>query len=120
VVLSCVSLDERSGKLAYPENLPTTFPHSELLERIRSATFGNTPNIGLDPGKISRFGELSGFAAMLLKFNHTQNVGQRRRLVLNNGVLRALEVGIKLQDLRSGLPDGLTARGVLSSSMGVR
>lgn len=108
-VLSCVSLDERSGKLTYPENLPTTFPHSEVLERIRSATFGNTPNIGLDPGKISRFGELSGFASMLLKYNHTQKVGQRRRRVLNNGILRALETGMQLLQLRGLLPEGISS-----------
>jgi len=50
-VLSCVSLDERSGKLAYPEICRRLFAHSEVLERIRSATFGNTPKHRPGPGQ---------------------------------------------------------------------
>lgn len=98
------SVDDKHGRLMYPENTPTILPHDAILERIRQAAFGNTPNMGLDPGRVSRFGELTGFANKLMRGNYDQKVTQLRRRVLTNGILQALTIGARLLALKGLFP----------------
>jgi len=99
------SLDDKHGRMAYPENTPTVLPHEQVLERVRQAAFGNTPNMGLDPGRVSRFGELTGFANKLMRGNYDQKITQLRRRVLTNGILRALLVGARILALKGLFPE---------------
>lgn len=100
---SLQSVDDKQARIGYPDNTPSVLPHEQVLERVRQATFGNTPNMGLDPGRVSRFGELTGFANKLMRGNYDQEIVQLRRRVLTNGILRALKVAARLLAVKGAL-----------------
>lgn len=108
--LNCHSSgEEGKGRPMFPDNIPTQFPHGEVLDYFRQAVLGDTPNFGLDPTKISRFGELSGFAAKVLRGSYDKAIHKARQRLLTNGMLLALKKGIALLGSVNALPEGITA-----------
>ncbi|MFA5344429.1 MAG: hypothetical protein WC381_10765 [Kiritimatiellia bacterium] len=105
-VLKAASADfDRQGKLTYPENVPTQSLHEAVLDRYRVAIAGSSPLSNLDPSKISRFGELSGFSKSILEKIHVQRVGRIRDNMLQTRIASLLQTGLIMLAMRDAIPD---------------
>jgi hypothetical protein len=101
------STGDHQAQVTYPSNLPTIFPHADVLEKMRNAVVGNTPMASIDPTRIDRFADMSGFAKDMLEQVHLERVAWLRQNVVDDGFARLLKTGLELLALQ-GIVEGLT------------
>ncbi len=95
--------------IKYAAGGPAELLHGGPLDTLRESIFGSTPALGLDPTKISRFGQMSAFARDTLWGPYNQKIGGMRRRLLDCGLLRSLQVAAAMLKQRGLLPTGIDA-----------
>lgn len=104
--MKSVDAGEHQGKMAFPDNSPSKFPHEDGLKQMRAAAMAGTPNMRLDEKGMMEISRMSGFAYMILTGQFDQKVKNIRQSAVAR-VLKALRLGIKLLRIKQELPDGL-------------
>ena len=110
-VLNLVSnSDEHQGKVTYPDNQPAGTAHRDVIDRMRRTVSADVPLLDLDMQDMANMARMSGFAKDLMQENHQERVEQIRDDVLDNGILKALRIVIKILAARGMLPDGISPK----------
>lgn len=98
--------ESKQGKVFFPENTPTVFPHDQGMKQVRAAAMGGIPNARFNDADLEKLSRLSGFAYTILTGQFDQRVKDIRRSAVDR-VLKALRLGIRLLRIKNALPDGL-------------
>jgi hypothetical protein len=106
-ILTASSTGDRAGRMMYPENQPTQFPHKEALERLREAVFEGAPHMGLAPDQLQSYRDITGFMAIQLNYQFDQRINRLRARLIENGIFRAMHNGIRLLVQQGKLPDSM-------------
>ena len=97
---------EDQAKLAYPENVPDTFPHPEALSELRGAAMAGVPHFRSDNKTIAELARLSGYAYRIIMTDFLEKVEDVRENAVDP-ILRMLNLGIEMLELKGALPAGI-------------
>jgi hypothetical protein len=97
---------DHQGKLAYPENIPTAFPHPEALREIRSATMAGVPYFRGDSRGFSEIGRMGGYGYRTIMSSFIDKIDDIRTNTVSRFV-HALQNGFQMLALKDALPVGV-------------
>ena len=100
---------EQQGRVEYPGNIPTGDAFANVLEQIVRVAFGSMMPMGLKAEDTATIAELSGFAHSVINFLQEERAGDIRSRVIENGIVRAMNLGIQHLGIIGGLPAGVNA-----------
>lgn len=96
----------RSGEnpwLGFPNNLPTNFPHDDVIGYLKGCFLGISASASVDPEKVSHFGQLTGFTAQEMRRLHAERIADYQNRFIG-AIEEIMAAALKLAGLAGLLP----------------